>query len=223
MLDEAMAIDTTRLDSLAKVRADSLQENSSDSREERRRRRRAAEEEPQVPEIFKDSTRLAIEEISRKAWRRSAFIPGWGQYTNRGLWWIKVPVIYGGLVSAGLVFEFNNRYYKEILTEVQYRLANNHAFPPNSEYSYIEATQFGTQYMINAKDAYRRNRDLTILVTVGWWGLNIIEAYVDSMLKNRWDLRDDLSFKVQPSIMMPPAGHYSFVPTAGFKATFSFK
>jgi hypothetical protein len=219
-LPDAFRTDTLLQDSLQRV--DSLQKAQKETRAERRQREKE-EELAQTPQIEKDSARLAIEDISRKAWRRSMFVPGWGQITNGGYWWLKVPVIYGGLVSAGLVFEFNNRYYKEILGEVQYRLANNHAIPPNSKYDYISSDSFGTQYMINAKDAYRRNRDLTVLVTIGWWGLNMIEAYVDSMLKYRWDLNDDLAFKIQPTLLTPPQGQLAYIPTAGIKATFSIK
>lgn len=148
-------------------------------------------------------------------------VPGWGQVTNGGIWWIKVPVIYGGFVTTGLVFEFNNRYYKSILKDVQYREANNHAIPPNSPYEYIEADSQGTQYLIGAKDYYRRNRDLMILVTLGWHALNIVEAYVDSMLKNRWDIGDQYSMQVTPYVA-PPTPFSPPAPVFGFNVKFNF-
>lgn len=151
--------------------------------------------------VYKDSARLAIEQLTRTAWRRSLIVPGWGQITNGGIWWIKVPIFYAGYVTAGLVFEFNNRYYNSILKDVQYRLANNNAYPPDSPYDYIGADQQGTQYLISAKDYYRRNRDLSILAFVGWHALNAIEAYVDSMLKNRWDIGPQLAFDVHPALL----------------------
>ena len=159
--------------------------------------------------IYKDSARLALEAKTRMAWRRSLIVPGWGQVTNGGIWWIKVPVIYGGFVTTGLVFEFNNRYYKSILKDVQYRLANNHAVPPNSPYDYIAADQQGTNYLINAKDYYRRNRDYMILITLGWYALNAVEAYVDSMLKNRWEIGDGLTVQINPTIIPTTAYTYT--------------
>src|SRR5690606_5231024 len=127
------------------VRQDTTQEETRRQRRARERQEREAEEEI----VFKDSARLAIEAHTRRAWRRSAIVPGWGQYTNGGLWWIKVPVIYGGYVTAGLVFEFNHRYYKEILDEVQFRMDNNDAVL-NPLYQ-----NYNTQSLINAKDFYR--------------------------------------------------------------------
>ena len=159
--------------------------------------------------VYKDSARLALEAKTRMAWKRSLIVPGWGQVTNGGLWWIKVPVIYGGFTTTGLIFEFNNRYYKSILKDVQYRLANNHAVPPDSPYDYIAADQQGTNYLITAKDYYRRNRDYMVLITLGWYALNAVEAYVDSMLKNRWEIGDVLGVQVNPTIAPPMAYSYA--------------
>lgn len=199
--------------------ADSLTVRQDTTQEETRRQRRARERQEREAEeeiVFKDSARLAIEAHTRRAWRRSAIVPGWGQYTNGGLWWIKAPVIYGGYVTAGLVFEFNHRYYKEILDEVQFRMDNNDAVL-NPLYQ-----NYNTQSLINAKDFYRRNRDLTVLVTIGWHALNAIEAYVDSMLKNRWSISDDLSFNVSPTLLptQPQAFSYNAY-RPGFKVTFN--
>jgi hypothetical protein len=66
--------------------------------------------------LFKDSTEL---QSPRKAVLRSAIIPGWGQARN-GKWW-KVPLVYGGFVGIGLVYDFNQRFYKEFLGESQAR------------------------------------------------------------------------------------------------------
>lgn len=204
------------------AQTDTLLTEEKESRRERRAREKREQEEAQ-PVIFKDSARLAVEHKTRVAWRRSAILPGWGQVTNGGLWWIKVPVIYGGFVTTGLVFEFNNRYYKSILKDVQYRSANNHAIPPNSPYDYIAADPQGTQYLITAKDYYRRNRDLMILVSLGWYALNMVDAYVESMLKNRWDIGDGLSVKVNPSITPSPTPFSSPAPMFGFNVKFDLK
>ncbi len=197
----------------------------AETRRERRQREKMEQEaQEQEKVVFKDSARLALEALTNKAWKRSLIIPGWGQYTNGGLWWIKVPVIYGGFVSAVLVFEFNNRYYREMLGEVQYRLANNHAHPPGSRYTelYPNPTSQLTDNMIRAKDYYRRNRDLTVLLTLAWYGINGIEAYVNSMLKYRWEIGDDLGFRVTPTLLQQPTGSFAYQPYAvGVKVSFN--
>ncbi len=224
---QAQEPDSLRRDTIP-VAADSLavvdRDTTTETRRERRQReRREQEAKEQEQLVFKDSTKLALEALSNKAWKRSLMIPGWGQYTNGGLWWIKVPVIYGGFVSAGLVFEFNNRYYNDLLDELGYRLANNHAQPPNTKFPNVSTDRHGTDRMIAAKDFYRRNRDLTVLITLGWYGINAIEAYVNSMLKYRWDIGDDLSFKVTPTLLPQPASSLAYQPFAvGVKIDFRF-
>src|SRR5690606_18291248 len=105
--------DTLQVDSLSTVMQDSTLRAQQDtvkkeSRKERKEREKAEKEREKYyyKGIKKDSARLEIERLSRVAWRRSLFVPGWGQYTNQGLWWIKVPVIYGGFVTSYLVFDY---------------------------------------------------------------------------------------------------------------------
>src|SRR5690606_30103627 len=111
----------------------------------------------------------------------------------------------GGFVSTGLIFEFNNRHYHQVLKEVQYRAENNHAIPPDSQYEYIGADPQGTEYLISWKDYHRRMRDISVLATIGWYALNIIEAYVDSILKNRWEIGQALAVQVDPLIGTGPS------------------
>lgn len=196
--------------------------NRVEGRRERRARERsereAAEERIKLDPV-RDSLQIALIGQTKKVWVRSLIIPGWGQVTNGGLWWIKVPVIYGGFVSAGLIFEFNQRYYRIFLSEAQYRTMNNNT-PLNPDY-----VNANTQAIINAKDFYRRNRDLTVLLTVGWYAINAIEAYTDYMLRNRWNIGEDLSFKVSPTLLQTPAmGAYAYNPLGvGIKFTFDIR
>lgn len=171
-----------------------------ETRQKRKERERAQKERDKYyyKGIKKDSVRLGIEHVSRVAWKRSLMVPGWGQYTNGGLWWVKVPIIYGGLVSGYLVFDYWQWYYKKFLDELAYRIETNgqgeDGDPDLRNYTSIEG-------LVAQKNYGRRNRDLTILVSVGFWGLNAIEAYVDSMLKNRWNIGRDMTMKISPTLM----------------------
>ncbi|HLR00457.1 MAG TPA: DUF5683 domain-containing protein [Sphingobacterium sp.] len=243
----AQEVDTTALKSLQdtvvralssdlKTSVDSLSESSIDgmsivqdtikkneTRQERRARKKAEKEHDRLyyKGIKKDSARLEIERVSRIAWQRSIFVPGWGQYTNGGLWWIKVPIIYGGFVTSFLVFDFWQWYYKKFLNEITYRMENN-GDRRDPDLQFFDSMDG----MIKQKDYARRNRDLTILATVGWYGLNVVEAYVNSMLKNRWSIGDEVAVKVSPSLIvgMPPTtiNHgFGNMLTPGLKLTLS--
>ena len=95
---------------------------------------------------IKDSARLAIEAMPRPAALNSALLPGLGQITNKR-WW-KVPLVYGGFVGIGLVFEFNQRYYKIFLKEAQFRQEN-----PGKTQNPLYA-RFTTEGIISIKDSY---------------------------------------------------------------------
>ncbi len=144
-----------------------------------------------VNEVVKDSARLAAEERPRIAVRKSAVLPGLGQIYNKR-WW-KVPLVYGGFVGIGLVFEFNQRYYQIFLKEAQYRELNP-GMTQNPDYAVAS-----NEGIIQIKDSYRRNRDLTILAGIGFYAIQLIDAYVDAKFF-RFDVSDDLSFKVEPVV-----------------------
>ena len=143
----------------------------------------------------KDSLRLAIEKMPRTAAFKSAILPGLGQVYNKR-WW-KVPLIYGGFVGLGLIYEFNNRYYHTFLKEAQFRYAN----PGQKENPlYVNGTDEG---IILYKDSYRRNRDLAVLAGIAFYAINIIDAYVDAKFF-RYDISDTLTLKIKPSMQQEP-------------------
>lgn len=195
-----------------------------ETRKERKEREKAEKERAKYyyKDILKDSTRLAIEEVSRVAWRRSAIAPGWGQITNGGRWvWVKLPIIYGGFITAYFVFDYWNYYYQMFTKEAAYRIDNG------DDKQNLDLQNYSTAGLIQQKDNFRRNRDMTILITAVWWAGNVIEAYTDSMLRNRYNIGDDLTVKINPTFMptrtmahQPNFANY-FAP--GVKLTFAIK
>ncbi len=161
---------------------------------------------------LKDSARLAIEAMPRRAAMKSLMLPGLGQIYNKR-WW-KVPLVYGGFVGIGLVFEFNQRYYKIFLKEAQFRELN-----PESTQNPLYAG-YTNEGIIQIKDAYRRDRDLSILAGLGFYAITIIDAYVDAKFF-RFDISDELSLKVQPSVGQIPVNASAFSPAVGLKLKLS--
>jgi len=156
---------------------------------------RSASKTEQKPAVVKDSARLALERLSKVSTRRSMIIPGWGQITNRR-WW-KVPIIYGGFVSLALAIDFNQRYYKEYLGELQHNDRYNRGLEKTPWKDSVLAS-YDYNRIIDAKDFYRRNRDLSILLTGALYAINVIDAYVDATFF-RFDVSKDLSLKLTPS------------------------
>ncbi|MDR2284074.1 MAG: DUF5683 domain-containing protein [Sphingobacterium sp.] len=196
-----------------------------ETRKERKEREKAEKERAKYyyKDILKDSTRLAIEHVSRVAWRRSAIAPGWGQITNGGRWvWVKLPIIYGGFITAYFVFDYWNYYYRMFAKEAAYRA--DHTDGRDNP----DLVNLSTAGIIRQKDNFRRNRDMTVLITAVWWVGNVVEAYTDSMLRNRYNIGDDLGLKITPTLM-PTTPTMAYQPnltnyfTPGVKLTFTIK
>nr|WP_316928336.1 DUF5683 domain-containing protein [Cellulophaga algicola] len=116
----------------------------------------------------------------------SAIIPGLGQVYNKRYW--KVPIVYAALGASIYAYDFNNKSYKRFRTAFKSRQAGftNDEFP-----------EFDIGDLQNAQENYQRDRDLMVLVTIGLYVLNIIDANVDSHLK-QFNVDDDLSVDFQP-------------------------
>ena len=162
----------------------------------------------EVGGLFKDTTRL---QNPRKAVLRSAILPGWGQARNRQ--WLKVPFIYGGFVAIGLVYNFYNVGYRASLSESQFRKE----FPSDDRRTVFLLPEFRgipDQQIFQIKDFNRRNRDLSLYVGILFYGIQLAEAYTSARLAT-FDVSDDLSIKLKPSIYIPTyaqAGSFSPVP-----------
>lgn len=140
-----------------------------------------------------------------KAVIRSLIIPGWGQVYNRRVW--KVPLIYGALGLFGWGIVFNAQYYKEFL---QLSLYRNHLITPKptdpyyTEYNQYKAANVSDQAIYDAKDGYRRNRDLCILGALAFWGINTIDAYIDAKFIHSYTLDNNFSMRVAPTVINQP-------------------
>jgi len=159
-----------------------------------------------------------------KAIMRSLMVPGWGQLYN-GQWYL-VPPIYAGLGLLGWAFVFNNNYYHEFLTLSQYRYNGIVPVPGQSQYNnYMLYINVPSQSIYDANDAYRRDRDLSILGFVGAWAINVIDAYVEAKFQNAYTVDNKLSMKVNAGFLNQFAyvqnANSSFIPA--LKLTFTIK
>jgi len=136
--------------------------------------------------------------------RRSAMIPGWGQYTNKKYW--KIPVVYGALGTTAYLFFRNLRQYKD--AKNAYALAtdgdtsNDHLI---KEPYYTVRSQ--PDRIKAFRNSVRQNVDYCVLFFIVFYGLNVADAAVDAHLKT-FDVSDDLSFELRP-------GHSSMANTDG--------
>ena len=119
----------------------------------------------------------------------SAVLPGLGQAYNRKYW--KIPIVYAA-IGGGLYFYFdNNNVYKRYRNAYKRRLAG---FTDDEFYGPGETPFLSDEALVRAQRTLKRNKELSMLVTVGLYVLNIIEANVDAHLI-QYNLDENLALK----------------------------
>jgi hypothetical protein len=133
-----------------------------------------------------------------------ALIPGLGQIYNRKYW--KLPIVYGGFLGLGYAISLNNSYYNEYKTAYSDIIDNDNntnSFLNFIPVGYTEQTvdkSWLASVLSQKKDNYRRYRDLTIIGTVAFYALTVLDAYVDAQLYD-FDISPDLSMRIEPSLL----------------------
>lgn len=119
----------------------------------------------------------------------SAVLPGLGQAYNKKYW--KIPIVYAGL-GAGVYFYLdNNKKYNRFRDAYKRRLAG---FTDDEFWGEGISPNISNDGLIRAQRTYRRNKDISLLVTIGIYALNIIDANVDAHLL-QYNIDDNLAIK----------------------------
>jgi len=138
-----------------------------------------------------------------KATLMSAVLPGLGQLYNKKYW--KIPIIYGGFAAFGYFIGWNNRNFKtarQAYSDLTDTIPSTDSYMKLKQIIYYDLSKPSDvaslkQGLTSSQDYYRRNRDLLIIVTAAFYGLNIIDASVDAHFFN-FDISDDLSLNWEP-------------------------
>lgn len=142
-----------------------------------------------------------VPDSNRSVWLAMAF-PGAGQIYNRKYW--KLPIVYGGFVGCTYALTWNNKMYKEYsqayldIMDDDPNTKSYEDFIPRSS-SIVGQEERYKELFRKRKDAFRRQRDLSIFAFVGVYLLSIIDAYVDAELSD-FDITKELSLKVEPTM-----------------------
>jgi hypothetical protein len=114
----------------------------------------------------------------------SAILPGLGQAYNKKYW--KIPLVYGALGTSVYFYIDNNRKYHQYRDAYKSRLEGN----TTDDLAFLDNNR-----LIAGQKFYQRNRDLSALVTLAFYALNIIDANVDAAL---------LQFNVDENLSVRP-------------------
>ena len=125
----------------------------------------------------------------------SAVLPGLGQVYNKKYW--KVPIVYGALAAGIYYYNHNNDLYHKYRDAYKRRLAG---FTDDEFYGEGSSPAISNDALIRAQKSLKRNKELSILVTIGIYALNIIDANVDAHL---------LQYNLDENLTLSPKLNYN--------------
>lgn len=139
-----------------------------------------------------------------KAVWMGAIVPGYGQIYNRKYW--KLPIVYGGFLGFAYAISWNNsRFtsYKNAYRDISDTDETTNYHIKILPRGYTIQTYPGgiTTYQARLKtgmEQFRRYRDLSIILSAGYYALVLLEAYVDAQLYD-FDINPDIVLNVVPT------------------------
>ncbi|AUP78346.1 DUF5683 domain-containing protein [Flavivirga eckloniae] len=146
----------------------------------------------------------------------SAVLPGLGQAYNKKYW--KIPLVYGAIGTGIYFYVTNDREYNRYRDAYKRRLAgfeDDEFFFSADGTTRLTSPRVTTESLERGQKFYRKNKEVALLVTIGLYALNIIDANVDAHL---------LQYNVDDKLSLAP--HYKFNEfdaTSNLGLTLNFK
>jgi len=168
--------------------------------------------------VVQDTTaRKAIDPLSpSKAAFYSAILPGLGQAYNKKYW--KIPLVYAALGTGIYFYIDNNNQYNRYRDAFKNRLAgfdNDEFWGTDINDNPLSTPNISNDGLIRAQRTLKRNKELSLLITIGIYALNIIDANVDAHL---------LQFNVDDNLALKPHFNFNeFDATTNLGLTLNFK
>ena len=136
----------------------------------------------------------------------SAVVPGLGQVYNNKYW--KIPIIYAGMAAGVYFYKQQDDEYNRFRDAYKRRLAG---------YNDDEFQGISEERLINAQKSAQKNKSISIIVTVAFYLLNVVDANVDAHLR-QYEVSEDLS--LQPNF---DYNQFNAQPQYGMSLTYRFK
>ncbi len=134
----------------------------------------------------------------KKATYYSMALPGLGQAYNKKYW--KIPIIYAGFGTLAYFIKRNTDDYRTFKAAYTYVLEEQTGEPPNEMVARYDSD---IEKLRTIKDYYRRNLELSYILTGALYILQVLDATVDAHFIN-FDVSEDLTLEVGPYVAPMP-------------------
>lgn len=132
----------------------------------------------------------------------SAILPGLGQAYNKKYW--KIPIVYGALGTGIYTYSRNNTNYNRARKAYKLRINDK----PDEFDGLNGNPNLSTDALVRAQKSYKKDRDLSLLVTVGLYILQIVEASTNAHLLQH---NVDNNLSINPKIIKDTSTNKSIV------------
>lgn len=139
----------------------------------------------------------------------SILLPGLGQIYNGELF--KVPIYWGCLIGSVHFLTTNNSNY------IRFKRIHNEASEAGGSVEGI-STETAKWY----RDVYRRYRDYSIVATVGFYLLQIIDANVFAYMHD-FEVNDDITMNIEPAVIAPNNAYALHTNSLGGSNTYGLR
>ena len=139
-----------------------------------------------------------------------SIIPGAGQIYNGQAW--KVPIFYAALGGVGYLVYTN---YKEMMMFKNEYLSIGY----NGRSTLEGYSGYPGSSIYNLYQSSNKNFQRYILISVAVYAFNLLDAYVFGHLYD-FQVSDDLSLNLSPSVTTLPTSDYAIAPTLSFSFHF---
>lgn len=142
----------------------------------------------------------------------SAVVPGLGQVYNKKYW--KIPIIYAGMAAGIYFYKQQDDDYDRFRDAYKRRLAG---YTDDEFYGNGTEPLISNDRLINAQKSAQKNKSISLIVTVAFYLLNVVDANVDAHLR-QYEVSEDLS--LQPNFEF---NQLSARPQYGMSLTYRFR
>lgn len=141
--------------------------------------------------LFAQDT-IILKQHSPKTATWLALIPGAGQAYNHKFW--KMPIVYTGFGVTTYFAITNGNDYHLYRDAYDYKMGTK---TDVSNQAIEESAKYTEDNLITLRDYYRRNMELSWILTAAWYIVQIIDANVDAHFFY-YDINDELSLQIEP-------------------------
>lgn len=140
----------------------------------------------------------------------STIFPGLGQAYNKKYW--KIPIVWGALGTSTYFFIENNKNFNRARDAFKLRLnGKQDEFDGQNGNIYLS-----NDALIRAQRSYKKDRDLSLIITIGLYALQVLEASTNAHLLNH-NVDNNISF--QPEVFQDETSEKTMIG-ASFKYNF---